>query len=248
MTPRWIAGHLLTAVLLTIFIFAGFWQVSRYQQRSEVTNAIRSRQNIEATSIDALLANNKPSDAEYRMVTVSGRFEGPDVMLRSQALDGNPGCNVLSSLVQDNGRALVVNRGWIPLQACEAPDDAEINAPPTTLTLTGRVRQSRQRGQFGAIDPAEGVLTIMARVDLDRLQQQIDRPLEIVYVEQVLPVAEGLPVRLPEPRTDGGPHLGYAVQWFSFAAVSIVGYPIVLRHQARESKKARRASSPRQKT
>lgn len=237
-TPRWIVGHMLTIVLLTIFVFAGFWQLARHQQRSDVNDAVTSRQNIEVVDIGSLLANTEPAEAEYRTVLVSGEFEGPDVILRSRALNGNPGCNVLTKLVRPDGRAVIVNRGWLPLQACEAPGDADIEAPTTELTLTGRVRQSRQRGRFGAIDPAEGVLTIMARIDLDRLQQQIEQPLLAVYVEQVSPVTEGLPVRLPAPETDGGPHLGYAVQWFSFAVVSIVGYPIVLRQQARESQKA----------
>jgi len=228
---------MLFAVLLTIFVFAGFWQISRHEQRSAVNNAITSRQDVEAINIDALVANTEPAEAEYRTVLVTGEFDGPDVLLRSQALNGNPGCNVLTKLVGPEGRAVIVNRGWIPLQACESPNDAEIAAPTGASTLTGRVRQSRQRGRFGAIDPPEGVLSIMARVDLDRLQQQIDQPLAAVYVEQVSPATEGLPVRLPAPATDGGPHLGYAVQWFSFAAVSIVGYPIVLRQQAREAKK-----------
>jgi len=236
-TPRWLAGHALFAVLLTIFVFAGFWQVSRYQQRSAVNNAVTSRQDVEAIEIGALLANTEPTEAEYRTVLVSGEFDGPDVILRSQALDGSPGCNILTKLVKPDGRAVIVNRGWIPLKACEAPEEAAITPPTEALTVTGRVRQSRQRGRFGAIDPAEGVLSIMARVDLDRLQQQIEQPLEAVYVEQVTPTTEGLLVRLPEPATDGGPHLGYAVQWFSFAAVAIVGYPIVLRNQARESRK-----------
>ena len=42
------------------------------------------------------------------------------------------------------------------------------------------------------------------------------------------------PVSLPPPELDAGPHLGYTFQWFSFAAVAIVGYTLVLRHQARK--------------
>ena len=41
------------------------------------------------------------------------------------------------------------------------------------------------------------------------------------------------PVSLPPPELNAGPHLGYTLQWFSFAAVAIVGYTLVLRHQAR---------------
>jgi cytochrome oxidase assembly protein ShyY1 len=34
---------------------------------------------------------------------------------------------------------------------------------------------------------------------------------------------------VPPPELDEGPHLSYAVQWFIFSAIAIVGYPLVLR-------------------
>ena len=39
-----------------------------------------------------------------------------------------------------------------------------------------------------------------------------------------------LPV--PPPELSEGPHLGYAVQWFIFSAIAVVGYPLVLRRVA----------------
>jgi hypothetical protein len=36
-------------------------------------------------------------------------------------------------------------------------------------------------------------------------------------------------VPVPPPELSEGPHLGYAVQWFIFSAIALVGYPIVLR-------------------
>jgi surfeit locus 1 family protein len=42
-----------------------------------------------------------------------------------------------------------------------------------------------------------------------------------------------LPVVLPEPELDEGPHLSYAVQWFVFATIAAVGYPLVLRRLSR---------------
>ena len=33
--PKWIAAHLLTLLLLTTFIWAGFWQFGRHQERGQ---------------------------------------------------------------------------------------------------------------------------------------------------------------------------------------------------------------------
>ena len=43
-------------------------------------------------------------------------------------------------------------------------------------------------------------------------------------------------VALPAP--GDGPHLGYAVQWFIFTAIAVVGYPLVLRHVSRRPDRA----------
>ena len=40
---------------------------------------------------------------------------------------------------------------------------------------------------------------------------------------------------VPPPDLDEGPHLSYAVQWFLFAAVVAVGYPLLLRRRARQA-------------
>ena len=43
-------------------------------------------------------------------------------------------------------------------------------------------------------------------------------------------------VALPAP--GDGPHLGYAVQWFIFTAIAVIGYPLVLRHVSRRPDRA----------
>ena len=40
--------------------------------------------------------------------------------------------------------------------------------------------------------------------------------------------ASDYPALVPLPEPSEGPHRGYAVQWFLFAAVTVVGYPVLL--------------------
>ena len=42
------------------------------------------------------------------------------------------------------------------------------------------------------------------------------------------PRFDSTPARLPLPPLDEGPHLSYAFQWFSFAAIALGGLGIVL--------------------
>ena len=41
--------------------------------------------------------------------------------------------------------------------------------------------------------------------------------------------SDSTPARLGSPALDDGPHVSYAIQWFAFAIISIVGLVIFLR-------------------
>ena len=74
----------------------------------------------------------------------------------------------------------------------------------------------------------------MSRVDLDRLAAQTPYPLLPVYL-QVVGTGSGFPIPADPPTfTDEGPHLFYAIQWFSFTVIAIVGYAFLLRSIVRK--------------
>jgi hypothetical protein len=39
---------------------------------------------------------------------------------------------------------------------------------------------------------------------------------------------------LPPPELTEGPHLSYAIQWFIFSSIAVIGYPLILRRRAGE--------------
>ena len=51
-----------------------------------------------------------------------------------------------------------------------------------------------------------------------------------------------LPVAIPPPVLDEGPHLNYAGQWFIFATLTVIVYPLLMRRLAR-NKGAERAQA-----
>ena len=67
-------------------------------------------------------------------------------------------------------------------------------------------------------------------VDPAAIRRQATLPLAAIAV-QLVPesAAPALPVRLPEPALDPGPHRSYAIQWFSFAAIALIGWGALVR-------------------
>lgn len=212
---------------------------------------------FEAVS-DADLAD----ELEHRLVTLPIDEDGWDylheeVQIRRRSLSGLPGCHMAGPVAaKSNDPAepygVLVVQGWLPQRACTAWLDGEVGVIgsrlPKARQITGRVRVSQERGLLGPSDPTEGQLDSLARTDVERIDQQTTLDLVPVYVELVSATdADGsliqlgastpglaVPQPVPPPELDAGPHLGYTFQWFSFAAVAIVGYTLVLRHQARK--------------
>jgi len=164
---------------------------------------------------------------------------------RNRTFDGAPGYWVLTPGDLGDGTGVVVNRGWVPLSVGETTEGLA-TIPPTEgeVTVIGPVTATQTPGSFGATDPAEGLLDELARADIERIDQLTELDLLPAYVtlaSQEPPPATALPA-VVEPVPPGeGPHLGYAVQWFIFATIAVVGYPLVLRKVARDKEKERAA-------
>lgn len=238
LAPRWILGHVLVVALVALMVTLGLWQLDRLDERRDRNQQISSRQDEPVVPVQELMTPDS-SAAEvarlvYRPVSATGRYAVDDqVVVRNRSLGGAPGEWVLTPLVLDDGTAVVVSRGWQPLDA-----PAAAAAPPAgEVTVEGYVQATQERGSFGPADPTEGELDTLARVDVQRFQQQVDQPLLAGFVqlaEQDPAQAGEVPVPVPLPELDEGPHLGYAGQWFLFCVVAVVGWIAIVRHSARD--------------
>ena len=242
--PRWIVGHVLAVVLILVCVVAGAWQWSRHREVSARNDEIEARRDDAPMDESRLRAS---ADAEWSTVTLQGTWDPEDqVTIANRSQEGAPGCHVVTPLVLDAGDAMLVNRGFLVLADCDE-EGARAVAPPASgpVTVTGLVRASQTKGFFGATDPAEGVLRRLQRVDVGRIDQQYERDLLGGYVELASqnPAAAEPPFPIPPPTLDDGPHLSYTVQWFLFALVGAIGYPLVLRHQAQRPSSARHRSA-----
>lgn len=240
--PKWVVGHVLVIVLVVAFANFGLWQLRRLDERRDANAVIAARSSVPVQPLDQVVPADAGfddvGDLPYRRVTAQGTYDADaSVLVRSRALEGRPGFHVLTPLVVDGGGAVMVNRGFAPFTT-DASEALTATRPPTgEVEVTGLVLATQLRQGIGPTDPAEGSLTEIARVDLARLQQQYDLELAPVYLQlqEQAPPSGGLPTVLPPPEQTEGNHLSYAGQWFLFAAVGAIGWPILLRRTAQET-------------
>lgn len=220
-----LAGFILVAAVCARL---GIWQAQRLHQRRQanlVAQAARAAPPI-------VLANDSlPSAglANHR-VQATGRFDHEhDVVLRGRAYQGVPGVEIVSPLVLQEGRTVVlVNRGFVP-----APDAFTVELDSLWEPGERLVRGIALPVDSGGGAPLQrGKETTWARLDRAELRARLPYPIASVYILQspdtTLP---RFPRRLDPPALDDGPHLSYAIQWFAFSIMALVFGIVILRQQ-----------------
>jgi surfeit locus 1 family protein len=252
--PSWVIRHVLVVVLVAVMVALGMWQLRRLDERKDEIALLRARQEVPVADVGEVVPAGLAPDApeivgvEFRSVSATGVYERDDtVVVVNRSLSGTPGAWVLTPLRLDGGTRVAVNRGFVGFSAS---GEIEAPAPPEgRVTVQGLVRTSEERGRFGPSDPGDGRLGQLARADIGRLDAQVPYDLLPAYVQLARstppePAADpsatsGPPplIALGPPELDEGPHLSYAIQWFIFAAIALVGYPILLRKVAADEQR-----------
>jgi len=213
----------LTVVLgLPLLLMLGTWQVQRLEWKTNLIAMLETRHAEPAIALPAT-AELRP-DLAHRPVRVTAELQ-PQPALRYgvDRQQGRPGHDVLQLARLDDGRALVVNRGWL------AEDAPPVETPPGEVTLTGPVRwiaDLERPWPTPANDPQANRWYWYDRDALGRAFGVEVLPVVLVASERVLPAGPAVPV--PQPMAVNLPnnHLGYAITWYGLAAALVVIYAL----------------------
>ena len=243
--PKWIVRHVAVALLVVTLVLLGLWQLRRLDEKREIKATIEAQQSEPAADVDDVVADDATVDEdvaaiEHRSVIAKGRYADDDTfVVENRTFNGASGAWVLTPLVLEDGRAIVVNRGFLGFdrQGAIVPPPA----PDGEVVVEGVLLESEQRGRFGPSDPDAGRLEVLARVDLPRVAQQVDYGVLPAYLQRVRSTPEESNVAdapelvpLGRPTPSEGPHLSYAIQWFTFTTIAVLGYGLLLRRVARD--------------
>lgn len=242
--PSWIGLFVAGIAVAVGCIALGQWQLDRLHERTDRNAAVESAQAAPPVPAAVLLSTDHPVDAaaQWRRVTATGRYDAAhEVLLRGQLDGGRAGFHVLTPLITDDGTALLVNRGWIPIDPSGAATAAPSvpPAPDGEISVLGRVRPLEAVRAARAV--ATGDSLTLQTVDLPALADDVPYPLYSAYVEllEQQPSGQDQPELVDAPELSEGPHLAYAVQWFLFSGLGLLGYVMFARQEAQ-----RRSSVP----
>lgn len=224
LSARWIGFLLFVVLLAALCTRLGFWQIHRLEHRLD-RNDVISR-HFSATPVDLLTAvppgETVDDDSEWTRVTATGTYDVEhQVTVKFSTRDGAPGVDVVTPLVLASGEGVLVDRGWV--QTANTVDRPTVPAPPTgVVQISGWLRQNNNAGN-DAIRPVDGQIRAVSSLGMAgfvpygltngyvNLQASSPQPATALAAE-------------PQPELGQGPHFYYALQWWFFALLAIVGY------------------------
>ncbi len=244
---RWLWATIAVAIGALLLCRLGVWQLQRLQQREAANAALLER--LSQPPLKLAGPGLDPAAADMRKGIADGIYDfGQEVILRDQELNGAPGVHLITPLhLAGSPAAVLVDRGWVPAEASAPGQRSAFSQPAGQVEVHGIIHLTETRLNFlSPDDPSPAGPSTRAdawfRVNIARIQKQVPYPLLPVFLEEGDPNLNGgdVPITPGEghlPATDieidlsNGPHLSYAIQWFSFAAILVAGYAAFARRK-----------------
>ena len=249
---RWAIYISLAVVFAIACAFLSNWQFTRNEDRSAQLALVEQNYDAEPVALADVMTPGTDLDPqdEWRPVVLEGEYLADDQLLvRNRPHGGTSAFEVLVPFQLDDGRVLVVDRGWVP-PGEDQPEPDAVPAPPSgEATVVVRLRPGEALPSSGRAAPDGPVPTINPGLVAESISPAAGEALErsaygIMVSEDPAPATAPSPLKAPSE--DPGPHLSYAIQWILFAIMGFVfiGYVIRTerRHRREDAEDARMAA------
>jgi len=208
---------LLPLACLTAWL--GFWQLERMAEKQELVDRFENAPRME---LGEAIAENR----QFARVSVSGSYEpGWSLLLDNKTLDGRVGVHVLTLFYPDQGDAILVNRGWLPM----APDRRklpEVTTPSQRVTISGILNVPLEDGiRLGDSRPPEVLrgVQLITYLEMDAIAPLIEQTLSPWTVQLDAGDATGFAGRKWQPAVIlPAQHGAYAIQWFALSVAIVI--------------------------
>lgn len=243
---RWTVYVAIAIVFAIACAFLSQWQFGRNAERSAQLALVAANYDAEPVPLEAVLAPGAELAAsdEWTPVALSGTYLADEQLLvRGRAHGGSSAFEVLVPFRLDDGRVLVVDRGWLPPGETQRTPDV-IPAPPTgPAEVVVRMRPEE-------VAPTRRIAEVgeVPTINLDVIAEQVDADIErgaygLLVSEDPAPATA--PAAVAPPSEDPGPYLSYAFQWILFAVMGFgfISYVIVTERRHRREDAAEAAAA-----
>lgn len=220
-SARDIIGSILVVLVAAGCVRLGVWQLHRLQQKKDRNAAIHQRMQRPAVHLGSLSLDS--TGLLFRRAVLSGSYDDVHtIVLAGRSMNGVPGIYVLTPL-RVGSSGFLVNRGWLP-SADAASVELEGTQESASDSIEGLIVEFSLDPRTDR-DTSAAFRRVWYHLNHDAAQKKFSYPIAN-FIVQLLPASAkpAAPRRVSVPVLDEGPHLSYAIQWFSFAIIALLGW------------------------
>lgn len=234
---RTVAFGLLTVIAAGVCVRLGIWQLDRLEQR-RAQNAIVSDRGAERPLTLAELQGADTSVTHWRRVRIEAVADyAQELVHATRTQNGSPGVHLLTPVRPLDGSwgdtAIVVLRGYLYAADGRTVDFAKAREPDTLRLDALLISFPPTREGQATMKSAPRAMRLLDRDTIGTLVGRPVAPFMLLALGDTIMRDITRPTRVPPPAMNDGPHLSYALQWFSFATVFVVGFLFFTRSKRR---------------
>jgi surfeit locus 1 family protein len=219
--PRLLLGLAIPLACAALFARLGIWQLDRLAQRRAFNATLAQRLAAPPVSVARL-----PTDTgagHYRRISADGALlYDRQVVYAGRSHQGSPGVNILTPMRLASGAIVMVNRGWAYSPDAGSVDLAKWNERDSAA-VNGFAETWAPEPPAGTAKPDPRKIHSLRRSAAESVVGEPVLPYILVQTSDSVQRTDSAPARLTVPTLDEGPHLNYALQWFAFATIAVVG-------------------------
>jgi surfeit locus 1 family protein len=206
-------------VALTLAL--GNWQRHRAADKEALAAQLAAA--AAAPPVDLAAEDADPAQLRFRTVRARGEYDGArQLFIDNKQHAGRVGYDVVAPLkLAGSGRFVLVDRGWIA-QGARRGELPAVPPPAGMLTVVGRANLPPRH--YLELGDGREAGALWENLDLARVGAATGLELLPVIIEQTDPVApaDGLVRDWPAPDLGVDQNRSYMLQWYSFAALTVV--------------------------
>ncbi len=211
---------------IMILLALGSWQVHRLMWKTELNEERLSRFQAEAVMLPDALDDAAP--LVWHRVWLEGRFHHEaEMFLAARTHDRRVGYQIVTPFEREGGAAVLVNRGWVPLESKD-PATRLGGQIGGTIRLEGVVVPAGRAGWFTPDNEPEQNLWFWTDTESLAAKAGIPAPAFLVDAGPA-PNPGGLPIGGQTKVELRSEHMQYIVIWYALAVSLAVIYAIYMR-------------------
>jgi len=224
LSRRWALFTIAVAILAYSTLWLGEWQWGRLEDKKH-SNAIISA-NLKQTPepVTEVLSPQKTVDSntEWKRITVTGTYDVSHTitwLYRTNA-HSESGIEVVVPLITADGTGVLIDRGWLA-STDQVNNPVTIPPPPSgKVTVVGWVRADGTGSSTRVTNL--NTRSVSSRTIAPAIGRTLDRGFVLLQSESPKPATALAPN--DEPDLSNGPHFFYALQWWFFGILAVVGF------------------------